>query len=233
MLPLPGLGELPVNAFLLDGAEPILVDAGLGMLGREFVEALSVRLDPASLRWIWISHVDADHVGNLSAVLAAAPRAQLITSFLGRGRMMLQGLPFPPERVRLLEAGQSLETADRRLQALRSPYYDAPETLGLFESESAALFVADAFGAALPHGAEAAEDLDCAVLRQGMASWSGLDAPWLAGLDARVLRAALDALEQRGPRRVLSAHLPPARDITALTGIVADLHAGARVPDAA
>ncbi len=30
-------------------------------------------LDLRDLRWIWLTHIDADHIGNLRAVLDAAP----------------------------------------------------------------------------------------------------------------------------------------------------------------
>jgi hypothetical protein len=39
-LPVPGLGALPVNAFLLKGAEPMLVDTGLAAFSDDIAEAL-------------------------------------------------------------------------------------------------------------------------------------------------------------------------------------------------
>ncbi len=85
LLPVPGLGGLPVNAFLWKGPEPMLVDTGLAALSDGVVDALAAEIDPGDLRWIWLSHTDADHIGNLVAVLERAPRAQVVTNFLGMG----------------------------------------------------------------------------------------------------------------------------------------------------
>ena len=77
VLPIPGLGVLPVNGFLCTGPEPMLVDTGLAALGPGFMAALELAIDPAGLRWIRLSHQDLDHVGNLDAVLERAPRARV------------------------------------------------------------------------------------------------------------------------------------------------------------
>src|SRR4051812_41428368 len=84
--PLPGLGILPVNAFVIKAAEPILVDTGLSALREPFLDALTQTIDPDDIRWIWLSHMDADHVGNLEDLLAIAPNARVVTNFLGMGK---------------------------------------------------------------------------------------------------------------------------------------------------
>jgi glyoxylase-like metal-dependent hydrolase (beta-lactamase superfamily II) len=221
-LPVPGLGTLAVNAFLLDGTEPMLVDTGLAALRDGFVESLAALCDPAVLRWIWISHMDADHIGNLAAMLDAAPQARVLTSFLGRGKMMLAGLPV--DRVQLVDDNAPVQLGERRLQPLRPPYYDAPETLGFQDLSSRSLFVADAFGAVLPHLPPSAEMIPAATLRDGLAAWSALDAPWLAVARRDALQRQLDGIERLRPQRVLSAHLPPAIRTETLCRYVIDAY---------
>ena len=82
-LPVSGLGSLPVNAFLLRGPEPMLVDTGLSALSEDILTALETLIDPTDLKWIWLSHTDADHIGSLDRVLSVAPNARVITNFLG------------------------------------------------------------------------------------------------------------------------------------------------------
>lgn len=79
-LPVPGLGALPVNAFLLKGPEPMLVDTGLAALSDDFAARLAEAIDPDTIRWIWLSHTDADHIGNLDRILDLAPKARVVTS---------------------------------------------------------------------------------------------------------------------------------------------------------
>ena len=70
-LALPGVGVLPINAFVLLAEEPVLVDTGIGFDGPDFIDALSSIVDPSALRWVWLTHDDADHVGSIEQVLDA------------------------------------------------------------------------------------------------------------------------------------------------------------------
>lgn len=219
--PLPGLGELAVNAFVLDGREPMLVDTGLAALREPILAALATELDPRRLRWIFISHADADHVGNLAAVLDAAPHARVLTGFLGQAKLALNG--FPVERVEVIAPGDELDIGGQRIRIVRPPYYDAPETLGFHDATRGVLFAADAFGAVLPAVVPSAEDIEDEALERGLALWSALDAPWLTSLDPGLLAATLASLDALEPRHVLSAHLPPAHDVRSLTARVARL----------
>src|SRR5512142_2633215 len=70
-LPVPGLGFLPVNAFVLHAAEPVVVDTGLSLPGRGFMDVLGAVVDPPDVRWIWLTHPDRDHTGALFDLLEA------------------------------------------------------------------------------------------------------------------------------------------------------------------
>ena len=211
-LPVPGYGILPVNAFLIRGPEPVLVDTGLAALREPFMTALRAAIDPAELRWIWITHMDPDHLGNLEAVLAEAPAARVVTTFLGMGKMGLHGLPV--ERAHLLNPGQRLPVGDRELVALVPPSFDAPETTGLFDTRSRTLFSADAFGALMQEPAAGAEEIPPAALRDGMITWATVDAPWLGLVDGARYDATLERIRRLDPSLVLSGHLPPAAGMT-------------------
>ena len=73
-LEVPGLGFLPVNAFVLHAAQPVVVDTGLGLPDRDFVAAVAGVIDPADVRWIWLTHPDRDHSGGPFALLDAPRR---------------------------------------------------------------------------------------------------------------------------------------------------------------
>jgi flavorubredoxin len=94
-VPLPGLGVLPINAFLIRSAEPVLVDTLFAAVSDDFMRALRSRIALDELRFIWLTHPDVDHVGSLARVLAEAPRARVVTTFLGMGKMGLLQLPVP------------------------------------------------------------------------------------------------------------------------------------------
>lgn len=210
-LPLPGMGGLPINAFLLKGPEPMLVDTGLAALGESFMERLENEIDPAELRWIFLSHTDADHIGNLARVMTAAPQARLLTNFLGWGKMGLLGCQPDAGRLHLLDPGARLPLAGRTLIPVRPPYYDAPETLGLYDVEERLFFAADSFGALLPEPAASLEEVEDTALRHGLVTWSSIDAPWLACSDRTAFGRTLETLARLDPAVTISGHLPVSR----------------------
>lgn len=210
-VPLPGLGVLPINAYLIRAREPVLVDTGISVLHDDFMRALRQLIDPADLRWIWITHADADHVGNLRAVLAEAPQARIVTNYLGVGKLSLQQLPL--ERSYLLNPGQLLDVGDRQMLAHRPPVYDAPETLSLFDTRTRHLFSSDCFGAVMERPYGTASAIPAAELHAGLTLWSSIDAPWLVHMSRGQLVDAFRPLHDISPHTILSSHLPPATGI--------------------
>lgn len=222
-IPIPGYGVLPVNAFVIHAREPVLVDTGLASLKSDFMRELRSVIDPKDLRWIWITHTDMDHLGNFEAVLAEAPNARVVTTYIGMAKMGLHGLPL--DRVFLLNPGQSLDVGDRKLLAVKPPTFDAPETTGLFDSKSATLISADCFGALMDQPAENAAMIEKTALRDGSMLWSSVDAPWLGMIDPEKFSHTLSAIEKLNVNTVLSSHLPPADGMTkVLLNILAEAY---------
>jgi glyoxylase-like metal-dependent hydrolase (beta-lactamase superfamily II) len=207
--PVPGLGILPINAYLIKGAQPVLVDTGAVALTAQFMERLREAIDLNELRWIFLTHADPDHVGSLHAVLDEAPNARLVTTYLGMGKLGLSE-PVPPDRVYLLNPGQSLDVGDRQLVAVRPPCFDAPETTAVFDGKTRTLFSSDCFGALMSAPADAAEAIAEEPLRDGLVTWTGVDAPWISSVPQATFEVALDAVRALAPEKILGAHLPPA-----------------------
>jgi len=219
--PIPVLGILPVNAFVLKAAEPVLVDTGLVPLSDQFMEKLSSLINPKELRWLWLTHTDQDHIGSLQPILKAAPKLRVITTFLGVGKMSLFQ-PLPMDRVYLLNPGQSLTVGDRILTAVKPPSYDAPETTGCYDPKAGVFFSADCFGALMSEPQQYAGDMAEDDLQRGMVKWATVDAPWLHNLDSKSFGKALDRIRRIRANTVLSAHLPVAHDMTErLLGLLA------------
>lgn len=211
--PAPGLGVVPVNAYVIKAREPMLVDAGLEMDAGAFIDELESVIEPRDIRWIYLTHPDRDHVGSLIDVLDRAPKARLVTTYLGYGTLGLS-YQVPMERVYFLNPGETLDLGDRRITALRPPTFDSPATTGFWDAKARSLFTADCFGAVLPDSPEEASDVDDAVLRGGQVLWTTVDSPWLHNVDRGMLAAELAKIRRMEPEIVFSAHLPPARSMT-------------------
>lgn len=207
--PIPGFGFVPVNAFLVHGAEPLLVDTGPVVEADAFMATLRTLVDPADLRWIWLTHTDADHIGALHRLLEVNDRVKVVTTFLGVGSMSLMA-PLPMDRVHLVNPGQRLELGDRALTAIRPPTFDNPCTTGFRDEVTGALFSADTFGALLTEVPESAADLSAQELHDGQVLWATLDSPWLHQVDGAAFAQQLEDVRALEPTMVLSSHLPAA-----------------------
>lgn len=216
--PVPGAGVLPMNAFLIHAAEPVLVDSGVGVRSAEFIDALASLIDLPALRWIWLTHDDRDHTGSLLRLLELAPRARVATPFFAVGRM-LPGGPFPLDRLHVVNAGDRLDVGDRTLTAWRPPLYDSPATVGLLDTSSGVLVSSDCFGAPLPTLEEArvtdVGQVAEAVVTANQVAWATVDSPWVTTVDRPAFNRTLDLVERVQPTTILSSHLPPARGRTA------------------
>ncbi|MGY1712199.1 MBL fold metallo-hydrolase [Geodermatophilus sp. SYSU D00758] len=212
--PVPGAGVIPMNAFVIDSAEPVLVDTGTGALAEQFLAALESVVRPAHLRWIWLTHEDRDHTGSLMRLLDAAPRARVLTTFMAVGRILPEH-PFPLDRLRLVNPGETVGVGDRTLRALRPPLFDSPATVGLLDDRTGALFSSDCFGAPLPAvelaTATSADDIPPDVLAPAQLAWASVDSSWVTMADPVALGRAFDELRRLRPGTVLSSHLPPMR----------------------
>lgn len=218
-LPVPGIGFLPVNAFVLHAAEPVVVDTGLSLPGRGFMEALGSVLDPKDVRWIWLTHPDRDHTGALFELLEAAPDARVVTTFLSVG-IMSTDRPLPLDRLHLINPGQHLDVGDRRLTAFRPPLFDSPATVALFDPKSRTCLSSDCFGGPMPSADLAASadarDLPADELRSAQLLWATVDSPWVHAVDHDRFMRTVEPVREMSPDAILSTHLPPVvSDVTA------------------
>ena len=225
-LEVPGIGFLPVNAFVLHAREPVVVDTGLGLPDRDFVATVSSVIDPATVRWIWLTHPDRDHTGGIFALLEAAPRARLVTTFIAAGIMSTER-PLPMDRLYLLNPGQSLDVGDRTLHAFRPPLFDNPATVGFYDDRSRTCFSSDCFGAPMPSEEIASgpdvRDVPAEQLRAAQHVWATIDSPWVHGVDRGRYMDSVRSMPITDAHAVLSTHLPPAIGLsTQFTAMLAE-----------
>ncbi len=205
--PIGPLGILPANSHFIHAAERILVDT-TGVAFREpYLDALREVIDPADLKWIFVSHTDLDHIGNLDAVMEIAPNAKVVLPSLGAAKMGLRE-NFDMSRLVPMDHGQRLDLGDRELVLLKPPTYDAPETTGFFDTKTRVLFSVDSFGALLDAPYDETTAIPESTLRDGMTMWAGIDAPWLGMVDKARLGHLLSDIERLDPTAIISGHLP-------------------------
>jgi flavorubredoxin len=206
--PIPQVGVLAINSFVLDAEQQLIVDTGTTGDSDKMCAALESTVDPDRLRWLWITHTDADHIGSVHRLLDLYPQLRVVTTFTGWVKMGTHA-PIPPARVQLLNPGESLDLGDRVIQAFAPPLFDAPETTGFFDPVSRALLSSDCFGAILPDNVSSVSELSPEELRVAQTLWTSIDTPWASKIDRVMLEVELDAIRALDPAMILSAHLPP------------------------
>lgn len=213
-VPVPGIGVLPVNSFVIKTAGgAVLVDSCITQPTGEFLSGVGGIVDPADIKWIWLTHPDRDHTGGIFSLLEAAPNARLITTFGGAGILSTEFV-VPMDRVFLLNPGQDLDLGDRTITAFRPPLFDNAVTVGLFDSSSGTMFSSDCFGAPLETAEAAMADsidaINPAELTNRQLLWTSVDSPWVHVVDQAKFDATLEPIRAFDPSTMLSTHLPPA-----------------------
>lgn len=202
-----------LNSAVIQGAEPIIVDTGSARNRDRWLQDVFGLVEPEDVRWVFLTHDDSDHTGNLSQVMDACPNATLVCSWTLVERFA-NAYEFPLRRCRWLNDGESLDAGDRTLLALRPPVYDSPATRGLFDTSTGVYWAADAFAAPVPGGPGTTPVDTIAEVDPG-AWWGGMVmfgihalSPWLSMVDATRYAACVKAVQAHGMSTIISGHSP-------------------------
>jgi len=204
-----GVSPLAVhlNAMVIRGPEPIIVDTGVPGLRDRYLEDMFSLVDPEDVRWVFLSHDDVDHYGNLDAVMAACPNATLLTSWFQWER--LANTPsIPPFRMRWLDAGESFQANGRTYVAARPPVFDSPTTRGLFDTVTGVYWASDCFATPVARGTGNVEQLSAEEWREGFMMFQLLNSPWVTMVDDAKYQRAVDEMARLGITAIASAHGP-------------------------
>ena len=213
----PGIGFLPINAFVLHAQEPVVVDTGLSLDDRDFMAALRHRhrprrgaldlVDPPRPR----PHGRAVQAARGGAAGAAGDHLRRRRASCRRSE------PLPLDRLYLLNPGQSLDVGDRTLHAFRPPLFDSPATVGFYDDRSRTCFSSDCYGAPLPTaelaGGPDVRDVPADQLRAAQLLWAAVDSPWVHTVDQAAYMKTVRTISDIDCATVLSTHLPPAIDL--------------------
>jgi hypothetical protein len=223
-----------LNSLVIQATQPVIVDTGTIRNRKAWLQDVFGLVDPDDVRWVFLSHDDADHTGNLAEVMAACPNAELVCSWAITERFA-NAFAFPLERCRWLNDGDAFQAGDRPLMALRPPTYDSPATRGLLDQRTGVYWASDAFATPVPGGEDAPHlardvgELDPEFWWNGMVMF-GFHAlsPWLSLVDRNRFARTVDRLQSYQPHTIVSAHSP------AITGAGVDdvLALTRRLPDA-
>jgi flavorubredoxin len=196
-----------INSMVIAGAEPVIVDTGARLNRSRWLEAVFSLVQPAEVRWIFLSHDDRDHVGNLAPVLEACPDATVVTTWQAIERLASE-VRLPARRCLLVNDGESFTAGGRTLTAITPPVYDAPATRGLFDPATGVYWAADSFSTLLTHPVTDVAELDQEFWEQSLLLQGRAAAPWHTMLDPARYERHIRRSADLNPAVIAAGHAP-------------------------
>jgi flavorubredoxin len=196
-----------LNSLVIRGREPVIVDTGTVGNRKQWLDDVFSLVDPKDVRWIYISHDDHDHTGNLTEVLELCQNATYVGSWFQRERLV-GDYDLPLNRMRWVNDGEAFDAGDRLLVAIRPPLFDAPTTRGLYDSKSRVYWSVDSFATPVLKPTENVAELDPEFWAQGFATFASYVSPWHTMLDAKKFSAQVDRVAELELSAIVNAHSP-------------------------
>ena len=207
----PALGEplfVYLNSMVIVGEEPVIIDTGTPANRERWLEDVFGLVEPDDVRWVFLSHDDVDHSGNLAEVLTACPNAKLVCNWAMVERHT-NCFNFPLDRCRWIMHDESFSVGDRTLHAVRPPVFDSPTTRGLFDPTTGVYWAVDTFATPLPDPQLGIADLDPEFWQFGMTLFAfGAVSPWLSMLDHDKYGRVVDGVQGLDITTIAACHTP-------------------------
>jgi flavorubredoxin len=196
-----------LNSLVIKGPEPIIVDTGTPANREQWLSDVFSLVDPGDVRWIFLSHDDVDHSGNLAPLMEACPNATLVVTWFFMERHSCD-FNFPIERVRWVNEGQSWRAGDRTLTALVPPLFDSPTTRGLYDDKTGVYWAVDSFALPLPGPMDDISPVPAEDWAQGVGLFNTMNSPWFALMDPDKYERHVDRIQNLELEAVASCHSP-------------------------
>jgi flavorubredoxin len=207
----PALGQplsVYINSMVIRGEQPVIVDTGTPANRKQWMQDVFELVDPEDVRWIFLSHDDVDHSGNLDEVMTACPNATLVCSWAIVERHT-NCFNFPLDRCVWVMDGDTLDVGDRVLHALRPPVFDSPTTRGLFDPKTSVYWAVDTFATPLPDPGSSIADLDAEFWNFGMGLFAlGAVSPWILMTDPGKFGRSIDRVQSLEIKSIACCHSP-------------------------
>jgi flavorubredoxin len=188
------------STYLLIGSKAtVLIDTGMpygwSQLRAAFAEVLAGR----SLDFVFPTHPEAPHMGNIGPLMEVYPRLRLV----GDLRNYHLYYPHAQHRFQTMHPGEALDLGGRCLMAVPAVIHDLPNSLWGYEPDQRILFVSDAYPYTHEHEAGqcglTSEELPEAIRPEDTSVVISRALGWVRHVDADIIMSKLNALLDRYP----------------------------------
>jgi flavorubredoxin len=207
----PALGQplhVYLNSMVILASEPVIVDTGTPANRAQWLADVFSIVEPNDVRWIFLSHDDVDHTGNLDETLTACPNANVVCNWAMIERHT-NCFDFPLDRCRWVMDGESFDVGDRTLHAIRPPVFDSPTTRGLYDPTTRLYWSVDTFATPLPDPTMGIADLDQEFWEFGLMLFAlGAVSPWITWTDPAKYGRQVDRVQGLDITTIAACHSP-------------------------
>lgn len=196
------------SSYLVMGSRAtVLVDTGMPYGWAQLREELLSVLKGRTLDFIFPTHPESPHMGNIGPLFEEFPKARLV----GDLRNYHLYYPDATDRFQTMRAGDELDLGNRRLIAVPAAIHDLPNTLWAYEPEHKVLFVSDAYPYTHEHEAHqcalTSEEMPEPIRPEDTSIVISRALGWVRYVDADVIMKRLtDLLETYPPNIIGPAH---------------------------
>jgi flavorubredoxin len=185
------------NMFVIAADVPVLINTMMRKTFDRFYKHVGQVVDPTTLRYLVVSHQEADTLGAINQWLEIAPGAVPLSTELCA---VLSLRDLSDREVRTVEPDERIDLGSHRLRFLHTPYINQWDSMMVHEEVTATLFPNDLFACPAPGDAFDSDPTELCLM-------AAREFGYMAN-DRECLDRALDAVEECRARRIAPMHGP-------------------------
>ena len=199
-----------MNSLVIRAVEPVVVDTGMVTDRATFFEDVFSLVEPDDVRWIFLTHDDDDHSGNLIEALERCPNAMVVMSLGGRS---VAPAPRSGSRTNGFAPSTTVRawmSATARCRPCVRPSSTTPTRVACSTRRPRVYFAADAFCAPMPaEPVDRVDQMPEQMWAEGFALFHHNSlCPWITLVDAAKYEVEVAKLAAIGAEVITSAHGP-------------------------
>ena len=132
------------NSYIIIDEKVALIDLVKGIKTDDFLSQIEEVVDPKTVDYVIINHMEPDHTGMIKTMLKVAPNAAFVGS--EKTKQMLEDFYQLTPNFMVVKTGDTLDLGNHTLEFYDIPWVHWPETIATYERSSKILFSCDAFG---------------------------------------------------------------------------------------
>jgi len=132
------------NSYIIVDDKVALIDLVKGIKTDDFLSQIEEVVDPSTVDFVIINHMEPDHTGMIKTMRKVAPNVTLVGS--AKTQKMLKDYYQIDTNFMVVKTGDTIKLGTHELVFYDMPWVHWPETIATYEKKSKILFSCDAFG---------------------------------------------------------------------------------------